>query len=159
MQSWKIFSSLISFCLTIIYRYIYMYTCITSIVFLLYLLTNSVFLLAIGDVHSTFSVPRTTTSVQSTTLSAGNIAPSQGSGQTGVIVGSVIGSLLLIAIIVGGAIVFMRYRKKQKGMKNHFFNRLSYYICINTVIGKKLIFIWVIFWYLHRIHWVFRLYL
>lgn len=48
------------------------------------------------------------------------MAPSQGSGQTGVIVGSVIGSLLLIAIIVGGAIVFMRYRKKQKGMKNHF---------------------------------------
>lgn len=70
--------------------------------------------------HSTFSVPSTTTSVQSTTLSAGNMAPSQGSGQTGVIVGSVIGSLLLIAIIVGGAIVFMRHRKNQKGMKNHF---------------------------------------
>lgn len=70
-----------------------------------------------GDVHvhSTFSVPHTTTSVQYTTLGAGNMAPSQGSGQTGVIVGSVIGTLLLVAIIIGGAIVFMRHRKKQKG--------------------------------------------
>lgn len=76
-----------------------------------------------GNVHSTFSVPHTTTSVQSTTLSAGNMAPSQGSGQTGVIVGSVIGSLLLIAIIVGGAIVFMRHRKNQKGnIKLHQFD-------------------------------------
>lgn len=71
------------------------------------------------------------------------MAPSQGSGQTGVIVGSVIGSLLLIAIIVGGAIVFMRHRKNQKGMKNHFSinYHTTYYVLTHAVIGKKHIFI------------------
>lgn len=85
--------------------------------------TFSTFSYLLGDVHvhSTFSVPHTTTSVQYTTLGAGNMAPSQGSGQTGVIVGSVIGTLLLVAIIIGGAIIFMRHRKKQKGIKKSYF--------------------------------------
>lgn len=69
------------------------------------------------------------------------MAPSQGSGQTGVIVGSVIGSLLLIAIIVGGAIVFMRHRKNQKGMKNHFsINYHTTYVLTQSLVRSSFSF-------------------
>lgn len=159
MQSWKIFSSLISFCLTIIYRYIYMYTCITSIVFLLYLLTNSVFLLARW---CTFHFLSTSYHYLSPVYNfeCWQHGPLPGvwsdRGHCGV-------SHRVPPVDSHNcrwSHSFHEVSQKTERYEKSFFNRLSYYIlCINTVIGKKLIFIWIIFWYLHRIHWVFRLYL
>lgn len=159
MQSWKIFSSLISFCLTIIYRYIYMYTCITSIVFLLYLLTNSVFLLARW---CTFHFLSTSYHYLSPVYNfeCWQHGPLPGvwsdRGHCGV-------SHRVPPVDshkCRWSHSFHEVSQKTERYEKSFFNRLSYYIlCINTVIGKKLIFIWIIFWYLHRIHWVFRLYL
>lgn len=159
MQSWKIFSSLISFCLTIIYRYIYMYTCITSIVFLLYLLTNSVFLLSRW---CTFHFISTSYHYLSPVYNfeCWQHGPLPGvwsdRGHCGV-------SHRVPPVDSHNcrwSHSFHEVSQKTERYEKSFFNRLSYYIlCINTVFGKKLIFIWIIFWYLHRIHWVFRLYL
>lgn len=159
MQSWKIFSSLISFCLTIIYRYIYMYTCITSIVFLLYLLTNSVFLLARW---CTFHFLSTSYHYLSPVYNFECWQPDPLPG-----VWSDRGHCGVSHRVPPVDSHYCRWshsfyeasQKSKRYEKSSFFNQLSYYICINTVIGKKLIFIWIIFWYLHRIHWVFRLYL
>lgn len=139
--------------------YIYMYTCITSIVFLLYLLTHSVFLLARW---CTFHFLSTSYHYLSPVYNfeCWQHGPLPGvwsdRGHCGV-------SHRVPPVdshYCRWSHSFYEASQKSKRYEKSFFNQLSYYIlCINTVIGKKLIFIWIIFWYLHRIHWVFRLYL
>lgn len=137
--------------------YIYMYTCITSIAFLLYLLTNSVFLLARW---CTFHFLSTSYHYLSPVYNfeCWQHGPLPGvwsdRGHCGV-------SHRVPPVDSHNcrwSHSFHEVSQKTERYEKSFFNRLSYYIC-NTVIGKKLIFIWIIFWYLHRIHWVFRFYL
>lgn len=64
------------------------------------------------------SAPNTidTTTIDSTSLPVRrNSASPQKSDQGGVIAGAVIGSLLVVALVVVGTIVYLRHRKKLKG--------------------------------------------
>lgn len=139
--------------------YIYMYTCITSIVFLLYLLTHSVFLLARW---CTFHFLSTSYHYLSPVYNfeCWQHGPLPGVGSDRGHCGVSHRVPPVDSHYCRWSHSFYEASKKSKRYEKSFFNQLSYYIlCINTVIGKKLIFIWIIFWYLHRIHWVFRLYL